>query len=141
MLLVPNTLLGASVTTLVALFYYYTTVKVSTLRLKHKIEPPACSGQVEFERAYRVQMNTLEQMGILLPLLWVATLYPIAWTWVTPLVGVIWVIARIIYLRAYMAGPEKRLTGWIIGAVCNLALLILAIGGLAIAWRATNLRG
>jgi glutathione S-transferase len=136
--LVPNTLLSASVTTLVALFYYYTAVKVSTLRLKYKIEAPACSGQVEFERAYRVQMNTLEQMAILLPLMWVATLYPILWTWMTPLLGVIWVISRIIYLRAYMAGPEKRLTGWIIGAFCNLALLILAISGLTIAWRAVN---
>jgi hypothetical protein len=42
--------------------------------------------------------------------------------------------SRILYLRAYMADPAKRLAGAATGGLCNLVLLILAIVGVAHAW-------
>src|ERR1700733_6583988 len=107
----PFILWTATVTLLIGLFYFYTAFRVGNFRQKHGIKAPATTGHPQFERAYRVQLNTLEQMGIILPFLWVAALYPIGWAWLAPLVGLVWVISRIIYLAGYMADPNKRLAG------------------------------
>lgn len=127
----PATLWTAIVTLLIGLFYFYTGFRVGNLRGKHKIMAPATSGHPEFDRAYRVQLNTLEQMGIFLPLLWVAAFYPIGWAWLAPLVGFIWVIGRIIYLRGYMADPNKRLIGAMMSGLTSLLMFIIAATGVA----------
>jgi uncharacterized MAPEG superfamily protein len=139
---VLNALLGglvsASATVLIVAFYFYTAFRVGNLRGKHGIRAPACSGHPEFDRAYRVQMNTLEQMAMTLPLLWIATLFPIAWVWLPGLIGLIWVAGRIIYLRAYMADPERRLIGAAVSGVLNLILLLLSFAGVVSAWIAVT---
>jgi glutathione S-transferase len=81
-----------------------------------------------------VQLNTLEQMAIILPFLWVAAFYPIGWAWLAPLVALIWLVARIIYMFGYMADPEKRLTGAMLGGLCDLAMFIIAAAGVVRAW-------
>jgi hypothetical protein len=65
-IVIPATLWTATVTLLIGLFYFYTGFRVGNLRAKHKILAPATSGHPEFDRAFRVQLNTLEQMGIIL---------------------------------------------------------------------------
>lgn len=127
-------LLAASVTVLIGLFYFYASFRVGNMRTKHGIKAPATSGHPEFDRAYRVQLNTLEQMGIIVPFLWIGSLYPIAWIWLAPAVALFWLFSRILYARGYMADPEKRLTGAILGGVCNFLLLILAASGVIRAW-------
>jgi glutathione S-transferase len=128
------TLMSATATVLIALFYFYTGFRVGNLRGRHNIQAPACSGHPEFDRAYRVQMNTLEQMAITLPMLWIATLFPVGPAWLPAAVGLVWVIVRILYMRAYMADPAKRLVGAGLTGLCNVVLLILSILGVAIAW-------
>jgi glutathione S-transferase len=128
------TLMSATATLLIAFFYFYTAFRVGGLRGKHAIKAPACSGHPEFDRAYRVQLNTLEQMGIVLPLLWVATLFPVAWAWLPALIGLLWLASRLLYMKSYMADPETRLPGAGIGGLCNLALLILAAAGIIVSW-------
>jgi glutathione S-transferase len=130
----PFILWTATVTLLIGLFYFYTAFRVGNFRQKHGIKAPATTGHPQFERAYRVQLNTLEQMGIILPFLWVAALYPIGWAWLAPLVGLVWVISRIIYLAGYMAAPDKRLAGAMIGGLCNLTLFIIATIGVVRIW-------
>jgi glutathione S-transferase len=127
--MIPATLWTAIVTLLITLFYFYTGFRVGNLRGKHAIKAPATSGHPEFDRAYRVQLNTLEQMGIFLPPLWVSAFYPIPWAWLAPLVGLIWLAGRIIYMRGYMANPDKRLIGAMTGGLTSLAMLIIAIAG------------
>ena len=129
-------LVSASATLLMVAFYFFTAFRVGNLRGRHGIKAPACSGHPEFDRAYRVQMNTLEQLAMALPLLWVATLFPIAWAWLPGLIGLLWVVGRILYLRAYMADPETRLIGAAISGLINVALLLLGIAGVAAAWAA-----
>ena len=129
-------LLSATATLLIVAFYFFTAFRVGSLRGKHDIKAPACSGHPEFDRAYRVQLNTLEQMAMTLPLLWVATLYCAVAAWLPALIGLIWVVCRILYLRAYMADPEKRLIGAATTGLCNVALLLLGIVGVAKAWLA-----
>jgi uncharacterized MAPEG superfamily protein len=124
-----GSLMSAAVTILIVLFYAATFIQVGRQRGKYGVKAPSVSGPPEFERAYRVQMNTLEQMGLLLPLFWVATLYPVAPAMVVPLLGLGWIIGRILYMGAYLRDPAKRGPGMAIGLLCTLALLILAIAG------------
>ena len=130
----PAVLWTATVTLLIGLFYFFTAFRVGNMRQKHNIQAPATSGHPEFDRAYRVQLNTLEQMGIVLPFLWVAAFYPIGWAWLAPLVGLIWLVSRVIYLAGYMADPNKRLPGAMLGGICNLSLFIIAAIGVARIW-------
>jgi len=132
----PATLLTATVTVLAILFYFYASVRTGRLRAQLGIQAPATIGHPTFERAFRVQLNTLEQMGLFLPLLWLTAFYPISLAWLAPLIGCIWVLGRVIYLRAYMANPQSRLPGAAISLVTNLALLIIAVIGLIRAWTA-----
>jgi glutathione S-transferase len=127
--MIPATLWTAIVTLAIGFFYFYTGFRVGNLRGKHDIKAPATSGHPEFDRAYRVQLNTLEQMGIFLPFLWVAAFYPIRWPWLAPLIGFVWLIGRIIYMRGYMADPNKRLIGAMTGGVTSLIMFIIAAGG------------
>ena len=127
-------LLSATATLLIVAFYFFTAFRVGNLRGKHDIKAPACSGHPEFDRAYRVQLNTLEQMAMTLPLLWIATLFPVGPAWLPAAIGLLWVLGRILYLRAYMADPEKRLIGAALSGVLNLVLLGLSIAGVAEVW-------
>jgi uncharacterized MAPEG superfamily protein len=86
-------------------------------------------------------MNTLEQMGLMLPLFWVATLFPAAPAAVVPLTGLVWVIGRILYMSAYLKDPARRGPGMAIGMLCTLALLILAIAGVTRTWIAVSYPG
>jgi glutathione S-transferase len=138
MIAMPATLLTAIVSILAILFYFYTGWQVGSMRGKHNIKAPAVTGHPEFECAYRVQMNTLEHFVIFLPLLWLATAYFRTWAWLPALVGLIWIIGRILYMTGYMAAPEKRSTGFLIAAIALLALLILAIVGIVQDWVAVT---
>jgi glutathione S-transferase len=130
----PARLATASVTLLAVLFYFYTAFRVGNLRATLGIKAPATSGHPTFDRAYRVQLNTLEQMGLFLPLLWLTALYPIGFAYLAPLIGLLWLAGRLVYLRGYMQDPERRLIGAMISGATNAALLIIALIGLVRAW-------
>jgi glutathione S-transferase len=131
-----SVLWAATLTLLMGLFYLYTALRVGVLRGRHNVKAPATSGHPQFDRAYRVQLNTLEQLGIILPFLWVAAFYPISPPWLAPLIGALWLIGRVIYLRAYMAAPEKRLLGAGICGFTNVAMFVVALSGVLRAWAA-----
>lgn len=127
--MIPATLWTAIVTLGIGAFYFYTAFRVGNLRGKHGIKAPATSGHPQFDRAYRVQLNTLEQMGIFLPFLWVSAFYPIPWAWLAPVVGLVWLLGRVVYLRGYMADPDKRLIGAMLGGLSSMIMLIIAAAG------------
>ena len=130
----PSVLLAGSVTLMMGLFYFYAAFRVGNLRGQHGIKAPATTGHPLFDRAYRVQLNTLEQLGIILPFLWVAALFPIGWIWVAPAIGVVWVVGRIVYMITYMADPETRIIGAMLGGITGLAMFIVALAGVVEAW-------
>jgi len=96
------------------------------------------TGAPEFERAFRVQMNTLEQFVLFLPLLWLATVYPVVSGYLAPGLGLIWLIGRVLYASGYMADPAKRSSGFLIAGVALLGLLVLSIVGIVHAWLVTR---
>ncbi len=122
-------LLSAIVTILAVMFYLYAAMRVGSYRVRFQVAAPATVGHPTFERAFRVQMNTLEQMAAFLPLLWLTALFPMPGVWIAPLVGLAWVAGRILYLRSYMRDPKTRATGAMVSGLAIVALLALAIGG------------
>jgi glutathione S-transferase len=135
---VPTTLFSAAVTVLALLLVFYTGWNVGTMRGKHKIAAPAVTGNPEFERAYRVQMNTLEQFVLFLPLLWLATIYFHMLPWLPAVFGLVWILGRWLYMQGYMAAPDKRGRGFVVAGIANLALSLMAIVGIVQAWIAVH---
>ncbi len=117
-----------SVVTLAALITYQgTAMAVGQARVKHKVMPPATSGPEPFERAVRVQQNTLEQLVFFLPTFWLAALLgnPAA----ASLLGFIWVGGRVAYGIGYRQDPAKRGPGFGISFLSSVILLVMALVG------------
>jgi len=131
-------LLSAAVTVLSILFVFYTGILVARMRGAHGVAAPAVTGHPKFECAYRVQVNTLEQFVMFLPLLWLATAYFKALPWLPAVFGLIWIIGRILYMNGYMAAPEKRSTGFLITSLGTAGLLVLSVWGIVQAWIAIS---
>jgi glutathione S-transferase len=119
------------VSLLAILFYFFTSARVARARAKYKIAAPAITGNADFERVFRVQMNTLEWMPIFLPSLWLFAIY-VSDRWAA-LVGLVWIVGRIVYMLGYEQATEKRSPGFFIQA---LACIVLVFGSMGmIVWR------
>ena len=121
----------ALVTLLAVALYFYTGLLVAKARATYGVKAPATTGNADFERVFRVQMNTLEWMPIFLPSLWLFAIYlsdPFA-----AALGVVWIIGRILYFTGYSKAVEKRGPGFGIQALACIALWLGALG--AAGWR------
>jgi glutathione S-transferase len=119
--------LPALVSVLALATYQSTAVLVGRARVQHKVKPPASSGPEPFERAMRVQQNTLEQLMFFLPCLWLAALLD------NPAIasglGLVWVGGRIAYAVGYLQAPEKRGPGFGISFLSSAVLLVMGLVG------------
>lgn len=98
---------------------------VGQARGKYGIKAPAMTGNEHFERAARVQMNTLEQLVGFLPALLIAAVY---WPPVyAAAVGAVYLVGRTLYRQAYVADPAKRGLGF---GLTFLPTLLLTVAGL-----------
>lgn len=96
-------------------------------RGKHGVEAPAVTGHPEFERRLRVQQNTLEQLMIFIPSL---LLFGHYWSESGAAgLGAVFIVGRLVYYRGYVADPGKRGTGFAIGFIAQVILLLGAIAG------------
>src|SRR6478735_11279814 len=123
--------LTALVTLLAILFYFFITINVSRSRTKTGVKVPAMSGHPDFERAFRIQMNTLEWMPIFLPSLWLFAIY--ISDAIAAGIGAVWIIGRIVYFIGYSQAANQRGRGFQIQAVAASLLWLGALG--AIVWR------
>ena len=112
----------ALVTLLAILVYFSTGWQVAKARAKFGIMAPATTGNPDFERLFRVQMNTLEWMPIFLPLLWLFAVYLSDWG--AALLGLVWIAGRLMYIAGYSAAADKRHNGFLVQALASGALLI-----------------
>jgi glutathione S-transferase len=126
-MLYPLTILG----TLAALAaYIWAMMGVGKARGKTGIQAPAITGHPDFERAFRAHQNTLEQLAMFLPLVWiVAVIFGDLWGGVY---AAVWVVGRVLYIAAYTAEASKRTTGFMISAMATLAALVGSFVGVAI---------
>ena len=112
----------AIVTALALLVYMYMAFQVGAGRGKYNVEAPAISGNPTWERLYRVQVNTVEQLVVFLPALWIfAYLGNPVWA---AAIGSVFVIGRVIYMVTYVQDPARRTIGFLLGFLANAVLVI-----------------
>ncbi len=118
----------ALVSALALLLYVAVFVAAGRARRRFDIKAPAVTGAPEFERAFRVQQNTLEQLVWFIPALWLFALYASpAWGGI---IGLVWIAARAWYALSYYRDPETRGPGFVIGFASAAVLLIGALIGI-----------
>ena len=102
--------------------FYWFGLEVGRMRGKHQVKAPSITGAPEFERMFRVQQNTLEQLVMFIPALWLFA------NMVNPVyaagLGVVYIIGRFIYRYAYVGDPRKRALGFMASTVPTAIMMI-----------------
>jgi len=104
--------------------YLFFGMLVGRARMQYKVEAPATTGHPVFERYNRVHQNTQESLIMFLPGMTMFGFYASAN--VACLLGVVWIVGRIIYLRSYLKDPASRGLGAMLSFIPNI---ILVVGG------------
>lgn len=122
----------AIVTVLALLQLFIFAFQVGKQRAKHGIKAPAISGDAEFERMFRVHQNTLEQLVVFIPALWLFGYYVHAL--IGAGIGLVFIIARFVYRGSYLTDPSTRTAGFGIGALAMMVLLLGGLIGAVLSW-------
>ena len=118
--------LTSLVTLFISMLMLATGINVGRARVRYDIKAPAVTGNELFERAYRVQMNTLENTALMLPALWLYAGF--IGDRGAAIMGAAWLIARVWYAVAYLGNPAKR------GPAFGLSMAAFAALWLGAAW-------
>ena len=111
--------------------YLYFGIQVGGARGRAGIDAPAVTGDPAFERTFRAHQNTLEQLIIFIPALY-ATGYFVSEI-VAVAAGVVFLIGRALYFRAYAQEASRRSIGMIVTALANIGLLAGGLVGALLA--------
>ena len=124
----------ALVSLLAVLFYFFLATRVAVAHRKFNVKLPAMTGNPDFERVYRVQMNTLEWMPTFMVSLWLCALYlsDIG----AAALGLVWIVGRALYYVGYSKAVEKRLPGFFVQVMACFLLIIGAVVGIVMHWSA-----
>jgi len=95
---------------------------VENLDVSDRCEPPAVAGHPIFERYHRVHQNTLENLVIFLPGLWLFATYVSAQ--IAAVLGAVFVVGRAVYARLYVKDPPRRGPGVMLSFPVAMILLI-----------------
>jgi glutathione S-transferase len=108
--------------------YCWFSFQVGRGRLLYGVKAPASSGHPVFDRLYRVQMNTLEQLVLFLPAMFMFPLLgePRGWpaAEIAAAAGVVWIIGRALYARSYVRDPLQRGAGFLLTFFPSVLLLL-----------------
>ncbi len=121
--------LTSLVTLLVTLLMFATAINVGRARQRYGVQAPATTGHEMFDRALRIQMNTLESAMAMLPALWIYAVF--IGDRGAGAMGGIWICARIWYAVAYQKDPAKRGGGFGLGFLAFVGLWLGALWGVA----------
>lgn len=124
----PSYIDVAIVTLLAVLAYFWMSAQVARARRKTGISAPAMTGDPLLERTIRAHYNTLEWMPIFLPALWLFAIY--GSSTVAAILGLVWIVGRIVYFLGYKADASKRAPGFFIQAMAGAILAFGALGRL-----------
>lgn len=110
---------------LVQLFVF--SVLVGRARGRYKVKAPAVTGHEAFERAYRVQMNTLEVMVLFVPALYLAARH---WSpTYAAIAGAVYLVGRSVYAVSYLRSPDSRGLGFALSIGPVVVMIIAALVG------------
>jgi len=111
---------------LVALLQYtFFSFMVGKARGTYGIQAPAVTGHEEFERYYRVQMNTVELLVSFLPALGISAMA--VSPWFATAMGVVYVIGRQLFYFSYVKDPKSRGLGFSLSFFPIVAMIIGSI--------------
>ncbi len=117
----------AIILALVLLQYTFFAFQVGSARGKYNVNAPAVSGHDMFDRYYRIQQNTLEQLVVFIPALFLFASYIHALT--AAGFGLVFFIGRMIYYKAYIKDPKSRGLGFMLTFLPSMVLVIGALVG------------
>ncbi len=102
--------------------YIFFGIQVGRARAKFEVPAPATTGHPEFERYFRVQQNTAEQLLVFIPALLIYAYVgnPIY----AAIAGVVFIIGRAIYFVSYVKDPKSRSAGFGITFLANAYMLV-----------------
>ncbi|MEI6487128.1 MAG: MAPEG family protein [Sphingomonadales bacterium] len=112
---------------LALLVYFALALNVGRARGAWNVPAPQSGGHPEFDKRYRVQMNTLEQLAMLVPGVIVAA--PVLGDALTGGLALVWSLGRILFARAYYTDPSKRGPGFALTQLSSLVLLLAGAFG------------
>jgi uncharacterized MAPEG superfamily protein len=102
--------------------YLLFTFRVGAARGKYGINAPSTTGDETFERIFRVQQNTMEQLIVFIPSMVLFSMYLSPGWALAP--GIVFIIGRQLYSHEYVANPASRTPGVALSLVASAVLLI-----------------
>lgn len=100
-------------------------IQVGSMRGKHGVKAPAVTGHPEFERMFRVQQNSMEQLVAFIPALWMFA-YLVDPLWGAGM-GLVFIIGRFIYRSSYIKDPDARGMGFTITFLPTAVMLVWSL--------------
>ena len=122
----------AVVTALVLIEYMWIVWQTGQARGQYGVAAPATVGHPVFERWFRVQINTVEQLVIFLPALWMFASF--VSPWLAALLGLGFGVGRYLFARGYVEDPAKRGPGFVVTLASNALLVVGALVGALVSW-------
>jgi len=119
--------LVAAIILLALIEYLVFGLLVGRARVRCNVAAPAITGHPVFERYFRVQQNTLEQLIVFVPSVWLFGVY-VSTVWAAGL-GLVFIVGRAFYLNGYVADPKKRSAGFGLSFLPNVILVVGALVG------------
>ena len=117
---------AVAIVTILALGQFiWFSIQVGSMRGKHGVKAPATAGHAEFERMFRVQQNTMEQLVAFVPALWIFA-YLVNPLWGAGM-GLVFIIGRFIYRSSYIKDPDARGMGFTITFVPTAVMLVWSL--------------
>lgn len=105
--------------------FIWFSVQVGSMRGKHQVKAPAIAGADEFERAFRIQQNTMEQLVVFVPALWMFG-YLVNPYWGAG-IGLVFIVGRFVYRASYLKDPASRGPGFMITFIPTAVMLVWSL--------------
>ncbi|OYQ26013.1 hypothetical protein CHU93_12450 [Sandarakinorhabdus cyanobacteriorum] len=112
---------------LALMVYFWITLNVGRARGTYGVPAPQSGGHPEFDKRYRVQMNTVEQLVWFVPAFIIGV--PVLGDLVAGSLALVWSLGRIIFAVTYYRDPAKRSLGFALTMLPTFVLLIAGAWG------------
>ncbi|MES2297408.1 MAG: MAPEG family protein [Pseudomonadota bacterium] len=114
--------LTAWITLATITIYFWMGMNAARARVKHGIKAPVMDGPIEFMSVHRVLANTLEQMAVFLPALWMCAVF-LGDAWAAA-GGALWCVGRVLYALGYYQDPSRRTLGFTMSFSATILLML-----------------
>lgn len=117
----------ALVTIAAVVYTFLLSGSVGMARTKTGINAPAMAGAPDFDKAFRIHMNTVEQLVLFVPVLWLAATV-VGDLWAAG-IGAVWIVGRLVYAAGYRKDVDKRGPGMLTTLASTAVLTVIALWG------------